>query len=202
VGNHLKRLLLKAKDAIGLSKNSSKGRLYYVCATYKNYGKRLCTSHRINHLELEKIIMEDLNYMISSINNMKNVVDQQVTTEFQDKENIDKTIEGYETELDKLHTRKKAAYRDYREGLITKSEYIDYKEECDKKISLINLKKEDLLKKENKKEPYSPWIQNLLDTKRIDRLDKEIVDEMIDTIYVFEDHTIKIVYNFSDEFEA
>ncbi len=45
----------------------------------------------------------------------------------------------------------------------------------------------------------NPWITNLIRTGKIDKLDRDVVDDMIDTIYVYDDKTIKIVYNFSDE---
>ena len=42
----------------------------------------------------------------------------------------------------------------------------------------------------------NPWITNLIRTGKIDKLDRDVVDDMIDTIYVYDDKTIKIVYNF------
>ena len=46
------------------------------------------------------------------------------------------------------------------------------------------------------------WIEKLLQRGYIDKLDREIVVDMIDMIYVYEDNVIKIIYNFSDELEA
>ena len=45
----------------------------------------------------------------------------------------------------------------------------------------------------------NPWITNLVNTGRINKLDRDVLDIMVDKIYVYEDKTIKIVYNFSDE---
>ncbi len=65
-----------------------------------------------------------------------------------------------------------------------------------KKISAIN----DTLS--NNEIPKNSFISKLLDYGVIEKLTREIVIEMIDCIYIFDDKSIKIVYNFSDEFEA
>ena len=48
----------------------------------------------------------------------------------------------------------------------------------------------------------SPWIKRLLDLRRIEKLDRAIVVEMIYEIKVYENRIIKIIYNFSDEFKS
>ena len=47
----------------------------------------------------------------------------------------------------------------------------------------------------------NPWIKRLLQYEDIEHLDRETVVEMISMIYVYENNTVKIVYNFSDELE-
>ena len=99
---------------------------------------------------------------------------------------------------------KKAVYEDYRENLLTKEEFISYKEDY--------ARKEDLLKKQiaelekHGKETVSsllqnPWIKRLLEMKEIETLDRDIVVEMIHSITVCENRKIQIVYNFSNELE-
>lgn len=184
-----------------MSKNINVGRTHYVCATYKNYGTGKCTSHRVNQADLEGIILSDLNLIISSLKDLKGIVDQQ-KLKIINKSVIEKRISEFDNQLTKVASNKKASYTDYREGLITKKEYIDYRDDCDKKMDLLNRQKENLLKKTDKKDMDNPWIQNLLEKSRIEVLDKAILDEMIDMIYVYQDKSIKIIYNFSDELEV
>lgn len=184
-----------------LSKNVSIGQVHYVCATYKNYGKGKCTSHRVNHKDLEQIILNDLNTIISSVKDLKFIVDKQNKSQLIDKESIKKTIGNYDSQISRIMNNKKESYSDYRDGLISKEGYIEYISECEKKVSLLTKKKDDLLQKMNKEKTYTPWIQKLLEIGKVEILDKEILDEMLDTIYVYQDKTIKIVYNFSDELE-
>ena len=48
----------------------------------------------------------------------------------------------------------------------------------------------------------TPWLKRLLELKDIEALDRDIVVEMIHGITVYENHKIKITYNFSSELEA
>ncbi len=184
-----------------LSKNINIGQVHYVCATYKNYGKGHCSSHRINHKVLEKVILNDLNSIISSVNDLNKVVDKQNSTQLINNETIKKTIDLYESQIVKIANNKKASYSDYRDELLSKEDYIVYKDDCDKKVNLLIKKKDDLLQKLNENKLYTPWIIKLLETGKVEALDKEIIDEMIDKIFVYQDKTIKIVYNFSDELD-
>jgi site-specific DNA recombinase len=184
-----------------LAKNINIGQIHYVCSTYKNYGKVKCSSHRVNHKDLEKIILEDLNLIISSVQELKNMVDKQNEEQLIDRMSIQKIIDDYDVKIAKIENNKKASYRDYRDQIMTKSEYIEYKNDCDNKISLLLQKKENLKQNIHEEKIYTPWIEKLLVSKEIKSLDKEIIDEMIDKIYVYQDRTIKIVYNFSDELE-
>ena len=46
-----------------------------------------------------------------------------------------------------------------------------------------------------------PWVKRFLDQKQIEQLTRGIIVEMVDTIYIYKDYRIKIVYNFSGEYE-
>ena len=45
------------------------------------------------------------------------------------------------------------------------------------------------------------WAQKLLQTGKLEELDRETVLDMIDKIVVSENHEIEIVYKFSDELD-
>ena len=45
------------------------------------------------------------------------------------------------------------------------------------------------------------WVQKLLQTGKLEELDRETVLDMIDKIVVYENNEIEIVYKFSDELD-
>lgn len=184
-----------------LSKNINVGQIHYVCSTYKSYGKGKCSSHRVNHKEIEKIILSDLNSIVSSIEDLKSMADKQKKKQLIDKSSVENAIADYENKIVRIQNNKRASYADYRDEVIAKNEYVEYKNDCESKINLLRNKMDNLLQTTKEDKFYSPWVEKLLGMKKIEFLDKQILDEMIDVIYVYEDKTIKIVYNFSDELE-
>ena len=100
---------------------------------------------------------------------------------------------------------KKAVYEDYRSELISKDEFVTYRQDYLKKEELLEKQLESIDNRQDEATPDifdSPWIKRLLELRTIEKLDREIVVEMIHEITVYENHKIKITYNFSGEFET
>ena len=116
----------------------------------------------------------------------------------------DDKIKNLEKELEKINRDKLSSYQDYKDTVLTKEDYIAYSKLCEERIKSIEgilekLKAEKEGSNKAEKILENPWITNLVNTGRINKLDRDVLDIMVDKIYVYEDKTIKIVYNFSDE---
>lgn len=187
-----------------MSKNKSGNTVYYVCSTNKRYGQ--CTRHAIKYDVLYEIVLNDLNHCISSIRDLQDKVEKNRPTLKRNADGINLALKRAESELAKVQKRKQKAYEDYQDGLLEKEEYIKYKNEYMEKE--IQYQEEvDLLTKECSQAPdaimkNSAWVTELLKHKRIDKLDRDIVLQMIDKIVVAENNTITISYNFSSELDA
>lgn len=178
---------------------------YYNCGTFNRSGAQFCTPHTIRHDIIEQIVLEDLHRIILHIDNLKELLSK---IEIQKKEfhNIECDIEHINKELDTLFRRKKSAYEDYQDGLITREEYMKYRDAYEEQIekqkkSLVALTKRKNAKTKEDIFEYT-WVRKLLDMRTIDKLDRSIVLDMINEIKVYNDKRIKIVYNFSDELDA
>ena len=117
----------------------------------------------------------------------------------------EKKLHQLSRELERVKNLKRAVYEDYREDLISKKEFIEYREEYLKQEEHIQ-KQIDILEnaqEDNPQETFheNPWVKRLLEMRDIEKLDRDIVVEMIDEIRVYENRRIVIRYNFSDEFE-
>lgn len=112
-------------------------------------------------------------------------------------------ISKYQAEIEKLRKKKERAYDDYSEDIISKADYLKYKDKYEQQIASIQTRI-DMLNQvmENHSITKNPWIERLLQLEKVEHLDRKTVVEMISMIYVYENNTIKIVYNFSDELEA
>lgn len=178
----------------------------FYCGTYKRQGKIHCTPHALPLLMLERIIKDDLRTVIQNVRDLQCIVKKQLSLCKPAEEPTGKEVIRAEGELKRVQKLKKSAYEDYKEGLISKEEFLAYREDY--------LKKEELYKNQlkifgEKKQSHAaqtmsefPWIKRLLEQKDIENLDRELIMELVDQILVYENHKIRICYNFGGEWEG
>ena len=89
--------------------------------------------------------------------------------------------------------------------MISKKEFFTYREEKLKKEELYKKQTETLeekMKESVAKDIFqTPWLKRLLEMRDIEKLDRDMIVEMIDQIVVYENHKIKIRYNFGNGLE-
>lgn len=175
------------------------------CGTYKRHGKEFCTPHILPMTVLEEIVLNDLNIIVRSIDNLKELVKEKHFTDSQAKRNTDTELRKVKAELERVKKLKQSVYEDYKEALISREEFFSYRTDYLKKEELYSKQIEALEEKKqaNTAEDVfeTPWVKRLLELRGIESLDREIVADMIHEIRVYENHRIKIVYNFSNELE-
>lgn len=179
---------------------------YFNCGTYRRYGKNYCTSHAIELKVLEEIIISDLRTIIKSVDNLKELLKSQNGDSKKIKSNNDIEINKLKLELEKVRKLKKSVYEDYKIELISKEDFILYREDYSQREKLYIQQIQCLENKKDDNETNDiikiPWVKRLLELRDIDKLDRDIISQMIDEISIYEDNTIKITYNFSDELES
>ena len=185
-------------------KSAEKNRTYFSCGTHKRYGKGHCSPHTIYFEVVEEIILKDINSIISTVSNLKELAEENVNDSIRKTTSIESRINILNNEITRLKKNKLSSYQDYKDELLSKEDYITYSKNCEKQIvernkMIASLHEQMGENQKNMEVLENPWITNLIRTGKIDKLDRDVVDDMIDTIYVYDDKTIKIVYNFSDE---
>lgn len=195
------RSLVKKVWSSGYGENS----INYYCGTYVRSGRQYCTPHSISHLILEKIILEDLKSIMQSIDNIYEIIEQNLATAVSVKQVYDSERSRLNAELEKVRKLKKAVYEDYRSELLSQDEFISYHQDYLKKETLLEKQLENIDTQQDEVIPdilENPWIKHLLQHKAIEKLDRNIVVEMIHEIKIYENNKIKITYNFSNEWET
>lgn len=175
------------------------------CGTYKRYGKKYCSPHTLPMHILDAIVLNDLKTIIQNVDNLNELAKADELTNNKTKKFADTELHKINLELERLKNLKRSIYEDYKEELISKEEFLSYREDYIKREQLYkkHLEMLESTQNENMTENIlnSPWLKRLLEMKDIESLDRNIVVEMISEIKVYEDHRIKIIYNFSDELE-
>lgn len=182
----------------------------YRCRTYKQYGKDLCSSHRIGYNALVDVILNDINELIYKLNNIDKIIEKIAKNDKKIDEHK-KRISIMEEDLKRLKIKKMKAYSDYTENLLTKDEYICFKNDIitkeqglNKAIKYLNIEPKDRLHTLLSNEV----IRKLYNKEKFteEDLTREMVTELIKSIVVYEnketkEKTIEITYTFSNELE-
>ncbi len=109
-------------------------------------------------------------------------------------------------ERDKTEQMKLSLYPDWKNGDITRDEYLKLKEhfgqklnQIDKRIGSVRNKIEEA---ENGQDSINPFLTQFIKYRNIVSLTREVVTELIEMIYVHEGGGITIKFRFSDARDA
>lgn len=170
----------------------------YCCGTYTRHGRHYCSAHRISGQILEQILLTDLNTLLAQIEDLPSLIRQILAEQTLPTLSGEHDILTRQNELQKVRRLKMALYEDYHAGILTAEEYTAYKSSY--------LQKEKRLQQElqllsaaqiTEQKTISPWLEALQTRRRLSRLDRSILAEMIECIHIFENRRILVVYTFT-----
>lgn len=176
-------------------------RYMLYCGTYKKYGKAACAPHALPADDLERIILDDLEKLLRSTDDLEQIVGRACAGMAKTGKSAEEEIRRLDTEQKRVQRWKQSVYEDYKEALITKEEFLDYREDYRKKEAFYAEQRKCLEKRKAEEEhpAATQWIRTLIGQKKIERLDRAVVAELIHEIRVGEGNRVKIVYKFSKE---
>lgn len=174
--------------------------VYYCCGTYVRAGKKFCTPHKISLQTLEKLVEEELELLIREVHPTEEWILSCLEEEKQTEQEAE--TERYriqtETEFRNCEIRRRELYEDYKEGLITKEEYVKYREEVEKQRNLCEMKLRanagDKETQDVRKLLKTPWMQGAVCGKWTGELSRAILAEFLERIEVREEGMIKMVF--------
>lgn len=189
------------------SKYKGKAREYYhyMCSAYMRSGGTKCSKHTIRNDELEQAVLESIKIQIGLISDIKRIKSEIENSTLLDnrKHLIEKNIGKCEEQLIIKRKLRKDSYEDWKLGNISEEEYNEYTKEYSSQIRKIednidNYYKE--LKDLEQASMESDWIEHFIKYKNINSLSRELIDSLIDNIYVYENKKIKIKFKYEDEY--
>lgn len=185
----------------------AKGNMCYTfnCGSYTRGGTKVCSSHYVKEETLRGIILGDLNQIVSRMTNIREILEKAKRKNEKNSfstELYEMQIRKKEEALERTRQLKKKLFEEYALGTISSEEYADYRKQYIEEEKLLEKSLGELIDKQVEQDKVGtfdiPWIKQLLEQKEITELTREIIVEMVDTIYIYEDGRIKILYNFSE----
>ncbi len=183
-----------------MHKRKSGAREYYACSTYYKRCKEDCTPHFIKKELIEAAVIKAISEEIkrSDIDSViMEVMNTASDTASSYKEEI---LKRSEAEIKALSDRAERLYMDYNRRVITEEEYLKYRACLNRKQE--NLKKafailqEEMKKDGGKHEIFQKKLEELRKNKEIKKLDRMILEEMVDRIYIDKNKNITVIFRF------
>ncbi len=181
------------------TKRNNKETVFYYCSTYIN--TKNCNKHYILETELDEIVLDLLNKFIELVCNVESKIDEVVSYSKVEYNSEIKKIRLQEIEKE-LETQKKMLdelAKDYRSDFISQEDYDDFKQKYIYEINKLNMEKESLTK--SKINSYNlSWMEQFKKTGKVEVIDRSIVDNFIENIYVNNDKSVDIKFRYKEQY--
>ena len=178
---------------------------YYYCSSHVRK-KKCLMKDSIRKEELNKIILEAINLQIDLVLDLDKKIDSIVYLEEinYDMEILKYRIKDINNKITKYEKLKYDIESDYNNKIIIKEDYIEYKTEYDNYLKQYKIDKEIInnkissINKNNFKN--KSWINKFKEYNRIKKLNKTVINELIEDVYIYINNNIKIVFKYEDEY--
>jgi len=179
---------------------------YYVCSSNKR--KEGCSAHSISVKELENTVFNAIRDYIDYVLDMEDALSY-----INSLPSADRTVFNYEAqivkiqeEIERYQKMKLRLYEDLSDGVISKKEYMDFRNQYtrlieDRESALERVKKESRDAKTVGNSERA-WVALFREYENIEEVDRRVLMALVDRIYVYENHRVEVVFRFRDEFLA
>lgn len=181
---------------------------YYLCSTYKKASQTACTRHTIRSDYMEKAVLRAVQLQVGIAVDVAKVIDEVNHEKKVSKASwsLEKVIAGKEQELKRLNRIKDSLYGDWKDGMLTKEEYIsmktDYMQQIEEHVEQIDkLRRELQQDRQHGVDVHNAFIENFMKYQNVTELNREMVVDLIDNIYVHEGNRITIHFRFQNEMQ-
>ena len=188
------------------SKVGGKTYAYYLCATHKD--SKQCSSHRISTDKLEEVVLELLQTHIDNMIDLKRILSFIGNVPFQqlDMKKLEERREKKQAEVDRCADLRGMLYEDMKDGILSKDDYLDIKEQYETRIADAQLAEEQVRREinlylENGNAPQQ-WIQDFLEYRNIQSLTRSVAVECIESIVIYEDKRIELTFTHMQDYQA
>lgn len=188
-----------------MSRSLNHGTVYYYCRTYKDQSKTACTKHAIQHNRLELAVLYAIQqqvYLAVDYTEAIERINRAPLVKSQSKK-LTEALEQKERELAKIQRYKQAAYQDWKDGEITRTDYRhmteDYEQQAENISAIIERLRAEQAELENGVDTENPFLKAFRQYQNIDELTRDVLIELVDHIEIHEGGNISIVFRFADE---
>lgn len=180
-------------------------RIFYQCDGYEYSGRTRCFNHYISQKDVLEKIKNALNVQFKLIAES----DRVIKSIQDDKKGMlalhDKKRKEINDELAKMKMKKERLLIDYNDGTINSEEYKyirqKYDEEEQKLRRILVLAEKERKNQEKQLRTIEEWVKLMKQFMPQKNIDRKLIEHLIDTIYVYGNKNVEIVFLFKNEIE-
>ena len=185
---------------MSISYDKKRDRITMNCNNYRKFSKyNICFSHYIDYTKLEKTIYDKLRNMANKYIEDKEEFENIIKSEYVDpRQDKLKKIEELNYKIETLKRKQDFLYDDKFKNIINIETYTRLFNTTEEEIKTIN-KKLEILKNEissieEDSNGYVEYLEIINKFLNMENPTKEIINKLIDTIYVTKDKKLEIYY--------
>lgn len=176
----------------------------FLCSTPVSIHSPNCFQGKISETVIEQVLLSAIQTQAKLFNKSEQSREKQRRVREVKLENIQKTIKQLEETIQKLNVAKHDYYESYKDDKISKDEFLSNRESCNQQIEMLNANIAELAEKLNNgthaANQSSTMDNEWKNSNDVTKLNKEIVDTLVDSIIVYDSECIEILWKHADEF--
>ncbi len=188
-------------------RTSGKEYIYYLCSGNKK-DKMACSSHRTREAELKELVLRMLRVHVCLVCSLESLLKavKELPPQECEVQKRERRLQKRKEELLRIRKLRACLYEDYKEGILTKKDYMELKEdyeavclELESAVRLLEEERDALLQGES---IHNCWIDNFKRAGNVTELNRCLLIFTIDKILVFDNGRICIHFSYKNEFAA
>lgn len=188
-----------------MRRKTSRNIAYYACRTFTE--KQTCTKHSIRQDKLENAVLAAIQMQIALVDKLSEEIERIAQAPVINRENkrLSYSLAQAEKQLKQSNDASDNLYLDWKSGDITKEEYRRLKGKISEQIHQleqnISYLQDEIRVMSDGIGADDPYLTAFLRYKNIKSLNRGILVELVDTIWVHENGEITVDFNFADEYQ-
>ena len=177
---------------------------YYVCSSNKRHEG--CTAHSVSVKEVETAVTNAVKDHVSDVLDLTESLEyiERLPSANRVVFNYEMQITKLEEEIERCRRMKLRIYEDLSDGVITKKEYVDFRNQY---MAMLDEKNATLERVCREKKDASvtgdterAWVTLFRRYEGIDALTRRALMALVDKVFIYEKHGVEVAFKYGDEY--
>lgn len=189
-----------------MTRRTARGQVYYACRTYKQQSMTSCTRHTIRVDALEQVVLVTIQKQIELVASLSEIIEEINAAPVVKKESnrLSTLLKQRTAELEKASHLLDGLYFDWKSGEITHDQYRRMKPQLEEQVTLLREQvahiEEECATMARGIDNENPYLTTFLQYRNIQSLSRGLLLDLVNVIYIHEDKTVEIEFNFADQY--